>query len=162
MLEPKDEVIDSMKFNFSPLSALVALKLNKKIISLLAPALGGLDKISLDTKIDLKVISQGIGSALDNLGDEETESFLLNLFSTTTYVSTDGETPPEVISSKEVFNLIFTGIELKTIYKVMFAVMKYNKFFPFGLVAGGNVMNKIFTSLEKTKKEKKNGSKLEK
>lgn len=160
MLEPKDEVIDEMKFNFSPLPALVVLKLDKKIISLLAPALGGLDKISLDTKIDLKVISQGIGNALASLNDEETERFILNLFSTTTHVPEDGKTQPQVIS-KEVFDDIFR-LKIQTVYKLAFAVMKYNKFSPFGLVAGGNVMNKIRTSLEKTKKEKKNGNKLEK
>lgn len=153
MIEPKNETIDGMKFYFQPLPALMALKLDKKVITLIIPALGGVDKIDLDAKIDLKTITQSIGGALRSLGDEEFEKFVLDLLSTSLYLE-DGNPQQEI--TKEKFDLIFMG-KLPTVYKLIFAVMKFNKFSPFELLGGGNVMKKILSFTEKTKKEKVNG-----
>jgi hypothetical protein len=150
MIENKDETIDGMDFHFQPLPALTALKLDKQIVSLIVPALGGLKDLSLDTKVDLKLITQGIGEALSGLKDEETEKLVLSLLSYTLY-KPSGAAPYTI--TKEKFNQLFTGI-LPTVYKLIFAVMKYNKFSPFVLMEGGNAMGTMFTSMAKVGKEK--------
>lgn len=163
MIEPRNETIDGIEFYFQPLPAFTALKLDKQIISLIAPALGGLDSLdnlSLDTDINLKVITQGIGKALDSFDSEEYEKFILSLLSFTLHIPGDGKNTPQPID-KQKFDQLFTG-NLQTVYKLIFAVMKYNKFLPFVLGEGGPGMKKILSLLEKTKKEKVNGKESEK
>lgn len=155
MIDPKNITIDDMDFQLQQLPAMTALKLDKKVIALITPALGGVEKISLDTKIDFKLITRGIGDALSSLDDEAFEKLILSLLSTTVYVSNDGETPPGIID-KIKFDQIFGG-KLKTVYRLVFEVMKYNKFLPFELGVGGLEIKKILSSSEKTGKEKPSG-----
>lgn len=154
MIEPKDETIDGMLFHFNPLPATMALKLDKEIITLITPALGGVDKLDLSTNINLKIVTQGIGEALRGLDGDSFIKFVLDLCSATGHTPKGGV--PELISNEN-FDKVFTG-KNKTVYKLIFALMKYNKFLPFELLGGGNVMNIIRSLEEKTKKVKKNGS----
>lgn len=154
MIEPITKTIDGMKFNFKPLPAMKAIKLDKKVVTLIMPVLGGFKELSLDAKVDMEVIAKGLGEALGNITDEDFEKLTLDLLSGVVYLE-EGKAPQEIDAN--VVNLIFQG-KLMSLYKLMFEVMRYNKFSPFGLVEGGSVMKKIHTLLDTKAKEKKNGN----
>ena len=158
MIEPKEETIDGIKFYFNPLPARLALKLDKQVITLITPALGGLKDFDLKKYIDLKAIVEGIGEALRSLDGDDFIKLVLDLLCKTA-TCPEGE-GPQLIDG-DIFDKVFSGNN-KTVYKLMFAVMKYNKFLPFELGLGGSVMKKILSLNEKTKKVTPSGKKLEK
>lgn len=157
MIDPKTIEVDGMEFYLQPLPALKAIKLDKRIVSLLVPALGGLKDISLNTNIDMETIAKGIAEALERMEDNDVEKLVVDLLDGAAYME-KGAAAQDMTAN--IINTLFRG-KLVTLYKLMFEVMKYNKFSPFVLVGGGDAMKKIFTSLTQTKIEKENGEKLE-
>jgi hypothetical protein len=145
MLDIQNITIDGMEFQLVPLPILKAARLDKKVISILTPVLGTVK--SLDDEIDLgKVI------------DEEYEKFIIDLCSTVT-CHKPGQPPVQLMG--ENINELFKGA-LKTLYKLMYEVMKYNKFSPFALMAdSGNLTTimSLFAGQEETTKE--DGKELE-
>lgn len=157
MLEPKKIEIDEMKFQLIPLKALEAVTLDKKVLELLLPALGGIQDLSLDANIDMEVLSRGVTEALSNFDDEKTLGLILNLLKNVTYI--ESGKPPRGLNDQEVINDVFRGKHF-TIFKLMFEVMKFNKFTPFVLVAGGGNLTEITSFLSSPEKEvKTNGNK---
>ena len=162
MIEPKIIEIDGLEFNLQPLPPLKSIKLDKKILSLLVPALGGLKNLSLNQEIDMETVAKGISESLQKLDDKEFEKLIVDLFSGSLFLNKNveqGEAPTEEINLGNI-NRIFAGSHT-TIYKLMFEVMKFNKFSPF-VLGDGFAMKKIFTSPEQKDKVKKSGNKSEK
>lgn len=157
MIEPKNIELDGMKFQLQPLPSLKALRLDKKVIELVVPVIGGIKEFSLDAEIDLEAVSKAFSESLGRMRDDEFEKLVADLLSSVLYLPIGG-TPQEL--NPEVINQVFRG-KISLIYKLAFQVMRYNKFSPFELVGGGNVISKILSSTEQTKTQKKSGSKLE-
>ena len=164
MLEPKTITIKreggDMEFFLSPLPALTAIKLDKRVLTLLLPALSGFKELSLDSSIDLNALTKGVSEALGRMDDKDFEELVLQLLSTAVYQK-QGSAPLE-LNDKHNINKVFGG-ELISLYKLLFEVMRYNKFSPFVLLeGGGSVMSRILTSSGQTNKEGKTGKELEK
>jgi hypothetical protein len=157
MLEPKNVEIDGMKFQLRPMPALRALRLDKKVISLLVPALGGLKDLDLEAGVDVEAMAQGVSKALERMPDEGVENLAVDLLSGSVHTP-KGKAPQEITA--DVINDIFRGA-LATLYKLMFKIMEYNKFSPFVLVGGGNVMERIRSLTGQTKKKSESGSSSE-
>lgn len=155
MIEPKRIIIkdrddNDMVFNLQPLPALKAIVLDKKIMSLLIPALGGIK--DLDKEFDLKIASMAMAESLTKLSDQEYEKFVIDLLTGVQLVQQGQEI--KSITTDQI-NVLFLG-NAKGLYKLMFEVMKFNKFTPFELVEGGNLIQKITGSMNKSPKTKKN------
>ena len=131
MLEAKNIEIDKIQFQLNPLKGFKAIKLDKKVVGLLIPLFKGLK--DLDSELDLGKSIDGIGSALDSMKEDEFEKFTIDLLSTT-IILIDGKPPMEI--DKNVIDTEFQGNTI-TFYKLLFEVMKYNKFTPFVLASGG-------------------------
>lgn len=132
MLETKDIEIGDMKFQLNPLKGFKAVKLDKKVITLLSPILKGLKGLD-DKSIDIGKIVGGVTDGLDNMKEDEFEKFVIDLLSTTVLQIT-GKVP--MVIDKNTIDDEFQGESL-TLYKLLFEVMKYNKFTPFVLASGG-------------------------
>lgn len=131
MLESTNVEINEMSFVLNPLRGFKALKLDKKIVSLLLPLIDGIE--SLDKEIDLGKALGGLSGALDNLPEADYEKFVGELLSTVQFLP--AEEPPLEMSIA-VIDKYFQG-ELMTVYQLMFKVMEFNKFTPFVLVSNG-------------------------
>lgn len=131
MLEAKNIEIDGIQFQLNPLKGFKAIKLDKKVVGLLIPLFKGLK--DFDSELDLGKSIDGIGSALDSMKEDEFEKFTIDLLSTT-IILIDGKPPMEI--DKNVIDTEFQGNTI-IFYKLLFEVMKYNKFSPFVLASGG-------------------------
>jgi hypothetical protein len=143
MIEPKRITVDGLEFNLNPLPALKALKLDKKIIALILPALSGAKGVDLDAEIDLSVMMTAISESLDRLSDDDTEKLFVDLLYGVQYLPAGGAV--EDITG-ETINKVFQG-KLMTLYKLAMEVMKYNKFTPFTLAGNGGLSNIIRGSI---------------
>jgi hypothetical protein len=150
MIEPKHINLDGKEFVLNPLKILKALCLDKKLMSLLLPSIGGMESFSLDSDINLGTIFQEVGKSLERMKDTDLQAFFLDLFATT-QVIIPGKEAIEINAST--MDTVFSG-SLLTIYKLAFEVMKHNKFSPFVLVEGGSAMEKISGLLNQTSQQK--------
>lgn len=139
MIEPKKITVDGLEFNLNPLPALKALKLDKKIIALLLPALSGIKGADLDAEIDLSLVMGAISESLDKLSDDETEKLFIDLLYGVQYLPSGAGV--EDMDGSTV-NKVFQG-KLMTLYKLAMEVMKYNKFTPFTLAGSGGLSSII-------------------
>ena len=155
MLEPKNITIEDKEFNLNPLKIRTALRLDKKVISLILPLLGGVK--DLDSEINLGSALGKFSESLNALPDNEYEAFTNELFSTVTYLP-KGEAPVEL---NQAMDIAFQG-NITSVYKLMWEIMKYNKFSPFELMAGGLGTLTTLISPKNTENEKSTGDKLEK
>lgn len=137
MIETKEVTLDGMKFQLSSLPALTALRLDKKIVALLLPVMGGADDISLDAEIDLSKCIYYLSESLSNLKDDEFQSLIIDMLSTIIYIP-DGKPPVQL--SRDVIDTDFRG-KLMTIYRLIWEVMGYNNFSPFVVMGGGLGIN---------------------
>ncbi len=158
MIEPTEKEIDGMKFYFHPLPAFTAAKMDARVLALLAPILGGLKDLNLNASIDTETMARGASEALIKLSEGDLEEFAMKLLSATTYFKEGTPTPIEITT--ELINMEFKG-KLQTLYKLLFAVMKYNKFSPFVLGTGGKGILAMFTSSVPEIKGTKSGKKSE-
>lgn len=159
MIEPKKIQIDGMLFYMQPLPALTAARLDKRVITLILPSFGDLDKNSLESlaDMDMGVLLSKFSKSLESIEDSSFTDLIIQLFRGTQYMSDDNAQPQDM--DEEKINHLFRA-KLITLYKVMFEVMRFNKFTPFELVGGGLGMIKIDTLKEQIKKQKKAGKKL--
>jgi hypothetical protein len=151
MLEPENIVVEGLSFQLSPLPALKAMRLDKRILTAIAPVLGGLKDLNLEAELDMAGMSEGITTALDRLEDNVLEKLLVDLFSTVIWSPEGGV--PESLDSSATINKAFQG-NLMGLYKLAFAVMRYNKFTPFALASIGGGMSKILGFAKETQKPK--------
>lgn len=154
MLENKEIVVDEMKFILHPLPAMRAMKLDKRVLTMLVPIFGGLKDVSLESVIDFEALSKGLSEALQSLSDKEFEILIMDLLSTTVYLSPNAA--PAQIDSVQVFDSIFQG-RMLTLYKLLFEIMRFNKFSPFAVLGDGSGIRKIFSSFGQTKSPKGSG-----
>lgn len=138
MLEPKDLELDGRQFKLNPLKGFKAMRLDKKVVSLLLPVLKGVK--DLDSEINIGEALGGFSQALDDMKDSEYEKFVVDLLSCVQYFP-EGKPPIEL--DRTTIDNEFMGNSL-LLYKLMFEVMKYNQFSPFALVSqAGNGTQKI-------------------
>ena len=153
------KIIDGITIQMQLMPALKAAVLDKKVVCLLAPALGGAIKSQgLDTELDLETIINNVSAGLSNMSDEDYEDFLIRMFSLVT--ATRPGVGAYVLNEIDSINKIFEK-KLLSIYKVLIEVMKYNGFSVFGLVEGG--LGNLGMSILNTQSEKieTSGKKLE-
>ena len=153
MLDPITINIDGLAFNLAALPALKAIGLDKKIMTLAIPILGGLKELNLDVDVDFEAIARGLQEALSAMDTSAFETLIQDLLSTTVHLPKGGS-PAEL--NKTVIDTIFQG-GISTLYKLLFKVMKFNKFTPFEVVGGGNVAGLIATLKKPTLKQKRPG-----
>jgi hypothetical protein len=158
MLENEKKTIDGLNFQLQPIPPLEAIKLDKRVGTLFLPIISGFKKLDMDAEVDLEKIASGISKALNEMSGEDFKKLIIDLFQTTSYLP-DGASP-EMLTA-EAINRVFLG-KTNVIYKLAFEIMKYNKFSPFVLVGGGNVMKKILGSSQQENQQKKNSEKSEK
>ena len=164
MLQPMTKAIGEYEFSFLPLSPFKGLILEKKVLTLLAPIIGGLknldglagnesDEERIDDVVDFAAISRGIGEALTRFTDSELESFAKGLLANVTVV-----VPGEGAFACDSFkgSQVFTG-NFSLMYQVMIEVMRFNKFSPFALWELGGGIEGITSFVKPNKTPKKPG-----
>ncbi len=154
----KEVVVDKHTFQIIPMGGIKAMLLDKKIITMLVPVMGGLK--DMDAEIDFKLISEGIYEALSKLSEIEYKKLILDLLAEVIFVNTnaiegDAESPA---MTEHTIDKKF-GRKLMVLYKLIIEVMRFNKFTPFEMVAGGKRMSSIISSFKQKKNTKKNGKK---
>jgi hypothetical protein len=150
MLEAEQRIIDGLKFQLQPIPPLEAIKLDKRVGTLFLPVISGFKELNMEAEIDLEKIASGVSKALNELSGEDFQKLIIDLFQTTSYLP---EGASAEMLTREIINKVFLG-KTNSIYKLAFEIMKYNKFSPFVLVGGGNVMSTILGSSKSEKKPK--------
>ena len=134
----KTEKIDGNTVVMFPLKPLDAMRLDKKITSLVLHTLSGKEEINFKNVLEdgaAKLIGNFAG-ALDLLEDHEYMKMVMGLLATTQVNSIQ-------IDDEDSFNKAFEGISPLTINKIMLKVMEVNKFTPFGIAEGMGLMGLI-------------------
>jgi hypothetical protein len=158
-MENKTVHIHGMKFQINQMPTRLALKLDKKVVTLLLPLFGAIDKITLESQFsDLDSTIKTFQDTLINMSDNEWDSFIVDMLSHVTYFK-DGTNPVQI--NENVIDMAFRG-KLLAIYELLFEVMKLNNFLPFELVAGGKLIQKIPGFKKQELEQKKTGNKSEK
>lgn len=155
----KNVVIDEQEFQITLMPALKAAVLDRKIISMLAPTVGGASKNGgLDAELNLENVLNSLSDGLLKLSDSDYENLLVSLLQ---YVTT-------TVPGKGVLQLDNPGSinevfakKILTIYKLIFEVMKHNGFSVFGMVGDGLGIGEIFSSGLLQKKVGESGKKSE-
>lgn len=159
MLQPEQKTIDGMAFQFIPMAVLKASRLDKRVLALLAPVVGSLSGLDLDSEVDADRLARGVASALQSMDDQAFTSLLRDTLDTVVYLP-EGMAPLN-LGNENAINQAFTG-RLDTLYKVVVEVMRYNRFTPFALLGTfGNLAQTLGLSEAKST-SKKRGLKLAK
>jgi hypothetical protein len=155
----KNVTIDGMEFQIQKMPTLDALNLDRKVATLALPIFAGLEDLHLDSEsLNLDSMVKAIQETLINLDDKEWGSFILKMLSHVIYLP-NGEENLEMTES--VINTHFRG-KLFTLYQLIFEVMKFEKFLPFEMVAGGKLTKRTNGLLKQEKVKKTTGKKLDK
>jgi hypothetical protein len=156
MIEEKKITVGGKVFLMRPLSPFKAIILDKKVMELLLPLFNGLKDIKMDSAIDVEAMVSGLTNSLSKLDDSETIKFISDMFYGLAYFP---QGQKEIELNIDTINQVFAGC-FGDIYLLLYEVMKYNKFSPFKMVAGGQ-FQKILLGFERTtksSKSKKNAS----
>jgi len=150
MLDKKEITIGENIFELSPLKGRKALRLDRKVVTLLLPVFKGIDMKdmsmnALQSNIDLGAIVDGITEGLGKMSEQEYSDFIEELLSTV-IVKPKGVAPAQM-SGEVLDTLCLPPIDT---YKLLFEVMRYNKFTPFALGLGGEGMMRMFSSSAQT------------
>lgn len=151
MLEPQTKAIGDHEFTFMPLNPFRASVMDKRVISVLVPLLGGLKNLDgadgeseeLADMIDFAAVADGLSKALMQLPDADLEAMLKELLRSVTvqYTGADGKlVAARCDEAKGQF--VFMG-NLGLMYEVAIEVMRFNKFSPFALLERGSAMRAI-------------------
>lgn len=139
MIEPKKVTLGEYTFIIKPFGGFDAVKLDRKVLRILAPALKGLDGVKdLDSEINLGALGDGIAEALDSIADYD--GFIREMFKEV-LVEFNGAPMPLV----PLMDTVFQGNVL-SFYKLIIEVMKHNRFSFFEVAGGGGGIQKIFSS----------------
>lgn len=154
------DIIPNVTFIIHQFDAITALKLERKINLIFLPAVGGflggkdlVEIANLESQVNLQAIFDGFISGLEKIPDFEYENLILQLVSKI-QVEIPGKPPREM--NLDVFNEVFKG-NLLSVYKLIFEVMKINRFSFFELVdmVGGLGIFKTNFSNQQSKNKKK-------
>lgn len=149
MIEQKTITIDGIEFQLNPMNLFTALKLDKKVVSMLLPIMGNLN--DLDSEVDLGEMLETLGESLEKMSDADTEKFFTDML-TKVIAIVPGGTPVQL--NRSTIESVFAG-KLITLYKLVGEVMKYNKFTPFELLGAGGLTNVISGFASPTSAQKK-------
>lgn len=160
MLTTTIKTIGGVKFQLTPLPVLKAARLDKQVLALIAPVLGGFKGLSLEAELadmDLEVMARGVSMALQTLPDSAFTGLLRECLESVDYLP-EGATPTN-LGSEDAMGSVFSG-RLDLLYKVVLEVMRFNRFTPFALVEAGGGLLKIAGSKKDSEKAGKGGLKL--
>jgi len=142
LIEPKPIMIEEYEFILNPMKTLKAMRMDKKVITLLVPVMGSLEgNQNQEQQIDFNVLSEGIGTALESLDDNQFEKFIIEILAEVQYKQTG---QPVQSMTATVIDTKFRG-DLLVIYKLIFEVVKFNRFLPFVIAGGGKGISEIFS-----------------
>lgn len=148
IIEKKEKEIDGFRFEMFLMPTLKAMVLDKKLSTLLIPALGGIKDLEKRT-VDFKLMAEAVATALGNLPDNEFQKTLLDLLSHCRYM---GEKAVDL--TEDVINTQFRAKSI-VLYKLVVEVMKFNNFIPFELLDGLGIAKMLISgSPEKKQKNK--------
>lgn len=166
IVEPLEKTIGSLTFTFVAMNPFKALVLDKKVLSLLVPILGGLKDLTpsededeekpLTDMIDFKLVSEGLAESLAKMKDAEFEAFARDLLRSVV-VQLPGGGAASCADDKGA--AVFTA-NLSLMHEVMFEVMRFNKFTPFALAERGLGIEEIVSSIAPTSSTKRRGAAL--
>jgi hypothetical protein len=139
MRDPFHITIGNTEFVVNQLPILKAAYLDKTVVSLVLPSLGGLEGFSPETEIKMDKLFKAFSEGLEKLTEEKLNKFLVDLFSCVQAIKS-GQAPQTLNASN--LNEFFSG-NLFDLYKVAFEVMRHNRFAPFAMVEGGKGMEII-------------------
>lgn len=131
----KEYELDGRTYQINKFPLRQGLRLDKKVVALITPVLKGLGEMSKEEQeedVSLAMLADGIHDVLTELDDDLFEKFVLELLSSTLLVNQGAANIP--ISGA---NLDLCFDKYTSIYKLIFEVMKFNKFTPFEMVEGG-------------------------
>ena len=154
--EEKVTVGDNM-FLLRPLSPFDAIVLDQKVMLLLLPLLNGLkDFKNIDTKIDIQAMVEGITLSFSKTSKPDMQNLIVELFKGVAFMPAGGT---DIELNAGTINEVFAGC-FTDIYLLIFEVMRYNKFLPFRMVAGGQFQGILrgLKSMKKGVKKKKEKS----
>lgn len=161
MLKITNTTISGMCFQVHPMPVLKAARLDKRVLSSLAPILGGLQGMDLDSNIedvDMGAISRGIALGLQSLTEGEFTSLIKECLETVVYLPAGGA--PVELNNEEALGEVFGG-QLDVLYNLTVEVMRINRFTPFAMWARfGKQIKTIAGSVKAAGKTGKGGLKL--
>jgi hypothetical protein len=158
MIEEKKITVGGKVFLLRPLSPFKAVILDKKVMELLLPLFNGLKDFKLDANVDVEAMVTGLTTSLSKMNESDTIQFISDMFYGVAYLPA-GKTDVEL--NTQTIDQIFAG-NFGDIYLLIYEVMKYNKFTPFKMVAGGK-FQELVSGLYSTKKSsRKRRKELEK
>ena len=157
MISPLDLDIDGLSFQSLPHKPTDVLKLDKVLLGLIAPALSGLGKNEEGKlTIDFTKSAGGLAQLLIELPDEKALDFYVKLLSRTTWLGAEGAVP--LNSTAAIDRAFANGGSVLSIYKLVFAVLKHNKFSFFALQDFGVGILRTLGSTGRTANDAANGS----
>lgn len=161
--EPQVKEMGGFTFTFMAMNPFKALVLDKKVLALLVPVLGGLkdltpsedeeEKKPLTDMIDFKLVSEGLSESLGKMKDAEFEAFARDLLRSV-IVTIPGAGAHSCADDKGA-TCFTTNIAL--MYEIMLEVMRFNKFTPFALAERGLGIEEIVSSIAPTSSAKRRG-----
>lgn len=141
MLETTTKVIDNYSITYFPLGAMGAMKLDAKVVRLVAPILKNASKFLPDESAvkvssfmdaDVSLLVDAFMSSLDSLSEKELESIVLLSLKGCTVVA-PGKAPVQVQDVASI-DAAFTG-NLEVLYKAVYESWRYNNLTPFALLS---------------------------
>jgi hypothetical protein len=125
-----DLEVDGIKFQCLPLSLTTRLRLDKQLLTLLAPIAGKV----MDTNSDLSATVQAMPEILQNLPDEDFLKLVSMTLSTTTAITTDKGALS--LADEMSRDAVFTN--LLTLYKLLMEIWRFNNLTVFVIAARHN------------------------
>lgn len=159
--------IDGVKFHIVQFPGRKVIRLEKRTIELILPILGKIapggdkeedsDKNKKKGFLDLDISGAVLAfqDTLSSLSDQEFEDYIFSMIDYTKAELKIGNSVTMVeLRDKEKFDMVFCGISTLTIYKLLFEIMKVNRFAFFELVGGMGIdLMSFFNVLKKKKTE---------
>lgn len=145
MLQPTEVVVSGVAVHLTPLPLFTALKLDKKLVAILAPMTGELVKafkpgegVESLLNSDVGALGSAIQKSLESMPDADFVAFLRDMLQCS-FAPVEGK---GLVALNDESNLaaVFGG-NMLGIYQLVLEVAKYNKFLPFALGGIGNAMN---------------------
>lgn len=158
-----DVTVSGMRFQVHAMPVLKAARLDKRVLASLAPVLGGLQGMDLDSDVqdvNMEAVSRGVAVGLQTLTDGEFTGLLRECLETVVYLPEGA--PPVELNNEAAIGEVFGG-QLDALYQLTVEVMRINRFTPFAMWARfGGQISQIVGSVKVNKKPGKGGLKLAK
>lgn len=154
--------IDGVVFYISQSPGRKVLFIEKQTVDLILPIIGKVipsgdekDESKSFMDIDLSGAIYAFKDVLSGLSNKEFEEYIFSMLEYTKaeVVNVKGKTIVE-LKDRSMFDIVFTGVSTLTLYKLLFEVMKVNRFAFFELVGGlGMDLTDFFAVLKKKTKK---------